>query len=1044
MAEFRHPPVFIGAASIHLLQTSHLKRTILRSRVNQSGQLLLQRSINTVANEKRILFDCFCLDPANECLLKGSETVRLRPKAFAVLEYLLRRPRQLVTKEEILNDIWPDTFVGEAVLKNIIRQLREILGDDPKSPRFIETAHRRGYRFIGTIEESRPQFTAQAGIGMAGASSLAPEKFLPKVVGRDPALMRMRGWLEKMLAGERQIVFVTGEAGIGKTSLVDAFARSVTSDGSIWLSRGQCLEQYGTSEAYMPVLEAIGRLCREQRKVVDVLRAHAPMWLLQLPSLVNAADRELLSRELSGATRERMLREMGEALEVLTAEVPLVLILEDLHWSDYSTLDMISYLARQREAAQLMLIGTYRTVELFASGHPLNAVKRELFAKQQCVELPLEYLSEEAVGNYLSGRFPTNALPPELAGLIHQRTEGNPLFMVNAVDYLVAEGFIAEKENRWQLLVDIENVEVGVPDSIKQMIEKQIDHLNTEERQTLEAASVAGAEFSVVALAAGLREDRAAIEARCEELARRNQFIQECGVQRLPNEDAVIRYGFIHALYQNVLYERLSPFKRIQLHQQIGHHGEQLYGERAAEIAAELAMHFERSHDYKRAAMYLQQAAENDIRRFAYQEAIVLSRRGLDLLDRLPDSVEGARQKLWLHLTLGVPLTATEGYAARDVGSTYSKARELCRQLGEPPEISQVLWGLWTFYLVRSELGTAREIAEEFIRLTSSFPYAALAMEVTLIHRGEFALAVEWADKALLFYDPEQHREDALRYSQNAVVATKCHAAWALWFLGQPDKALQWLEEAMTLAHELADPHGIAHVFFFASILHQLRGEQRMAQVRAEASIAISRENALALYHGTASVALGWATVQRGQQHGRQEETIEQMLQGLAEHQATGTVLLRPHFLGLVAEAFNKVGRVDEGLSVLDEALALAKSNGDRYYQAELYRLKGELLLAQSSVLAVAQTAAAGKSVEGEAPAMTNAENCFNQSIVIAQRQKARSLELRAVTSMARLYQRQGRSAEARDQLARIYSEFSEGFDTSDLREAQALLADLS
>ena len=198
-----------------------------------------------------------------------------------------------------------------------------------------------------------------------------------------------------MLGGERQVVFVTGEAGIGKTALVDTFARGIASDRGIRIGRGQCLEQYGTGEAYLPVLEAIGRLCREQGQVIDVLRAHAPMWLLQMPSLVSASDRELLSREVFGATRERMLREMGEALEALTADLPLVLILEDLHWSDYSTLDLISYLARQRQAAQLMLIGTYRTVELIISGHPLKAVKQELMAKQQCEELPLEYLREE-------------------------------------------------------------------------------------------------------------------------------------------------------------------------------------------------------------------------------------------------------------------------------------------------------------------------------------------------------------------------------------------------------------------------------------------------------------------------------------------------------------------------------------------------------------------------------------------------------------------------------------------------------------------------
>src|SRR5213594_1360249 len=230
------------------------------------------------------------------------------------------------------------------------------------------------------------------------------------------------------------------------------------------------------------------------------------MWLLQMPSLVSASDRELLSREVLGATRERMLREMGEALEALTADLPLVLILEDLHWSDYSTIDLISDLARQRQPAHLMLTGTYRTAELIVSGHPLRAVKQELLAKQQCEELPLEYLSENSVAEYLSVRFTTNRFPAELAGLIHERTEGNPLFMVNAVDYLVAEGRIAEHEETWELVVEIEKVEVGVPDSIKQMIEKQIDHLDANQQRTLEAASAAGAEFSTLAVVAGLGE----------------------------------------------------------------------------------------------------------------------------------------------------------------------------------------------------------------------------------------------------------------------------------------------------------------------------------------------------------------------------------------------------------------------------------------------------------------------------------------------------------------------------------------------------------
>ena len=599
-------------------------------------------------------------------------------------------------------------------------ELREALGDDPKAPRFIETAHRRGYRFIGQIAESGQTLANEQEIRSHKAISSSPLRAadsLHGVVGRDRALTQMRTWLEKMLCGERQIVFVTGEAGIGKTALVETFARSIASDRDIRIGRGQCLEQYGTSEPYLPVLEAIGRLGREQAQVVEMLRSHAPMWLFQMPSLMSASDRESLSRELSGATRERMLREMSQALEALAADLPLVLILEDLHWSDYSTLDLISYLARQRQAVQLMVIGTYRTVELIVSGHPLKAVKQELLAKQLCEELPLEYLSKEAVGKYLSVRFPIHRFPAKLAGLIHERTEGNPLFMVNAVDYLVAEGLIREYEQRWELVVEIKKVEVDVPDSIKRMIEKQVDHLDAEEQRTLEVASVAGAEFTTLAVVAGLGEDRTAVEARCDQLARQRHFIQDCGVQELPSGETVTRYSFIHTLYQNVLYERVPASRRVQLHRRIGERGEEVYGDHARRIAGELAMHFGYARDYHRAVKYLEQAAENAAARLANHETVRLSRRALELLKMLPETSERVQQELALRITLGVSLIATDGYAAAEVEENYQHAHELCQQQGESPQLFPILWGLWAYYLLREEAGRALPIAEQLLWL---------------------------------------------------------------------------------------------------------------------------------------------------------------------------------------------------------------------------------------------------------------------------------------------------------------------------------------
>jgi len=1000
-------------------------------------------------NENRVIFAPFWLDLANECLWRGSQAIKLRPKAFAVLHYLLERSGQLVTKEQLLNAVWPETFVTDAVLKVTIRQLRNVLGDDPNAPQFIETAHRRGYRFIAKIGRGT-QISQQAQpMSEDKDISLAPlrdDYGSLQVVGRDNALSWLRRCLEKMRGGQRQLVFVTGEAGIGKTTLVDSFAQIISTERDVRIARGQCLEHYGTSEAYLPIFDVIGRLCREHPEVIDILRMHAPMWLLQMSSLVSASERQALSREVAGASRERMLREIGNALEALTESLPLVLILEDLQWSDYSTLDLISYLSKQRQSAHLMVIGTYRTAELIASKHPLRAIKQELLAKQQCEELALEYLSEAEVAEYLAIRFPTNRFPSGLASLIHKRTEGNPLFMVHAVNHLMNSGLIVESDECWKLGVDIEEVEVGVPDSIKQLIENQLDHLDAEQQRILHAASVAGTEFSTLAIAAGSGEDRAVIERGCSELARRHQFLKDYGIQVLPNGEAVGRYGFIHAIYQNMLYERVPASRRMQMHRRIAELGEAVYGEQSREIAAKLALHFERGRDYKRAAKYLEQAAENSIRRFAYREAVSLARRGLESLSKLPDSAERAEQELSLQLTLGVPLIATEGYAAPDVGSVYVKARELCQQLGcVTPDVSEVLWGLRTYHTLRAEFATAHEIAEELLSAAARLADPELtmrghwALETIFLHQGKFTQALEHYDKALALHDPKRHRDDAFVYAQNPSVAMRCFAAWALWFVGLPDQALATIEEAVVQARESSDPYGLAQALFFAAIVHQLRQEQEKTQENAEAAIAVCRERGLVLYQAMATTSRGWALVLQD----RQDEGFEQLGEGLTNHRLTGAEVILPHFLGLLVEAFRKTNQVDEGLRILEEALEVVQRNGEAYYQAELYRLKGELLLAQMA--AVSEVTTRGKTkIKTKPPGAVQAEKCFQRSIKIAQKQKAKSWELKSTISLARLYQHQNKQEEAHNLLAEIYNSFTEGFDTIALREAKALLNELS
>jgi predicted ATPase len=404
------------------------------------------------------------------------------------------------------------------------------------------------------------------------------------------------------------------------------------------------------------------------------------------------------------------------------------------------------------------------------------------------------------------------------------------------------------------------------------------------------------------------------------------------------------------------------------------------------------------------------------------KNSVGLARRALELLKKLPDTEERAQQELCLQLTIGVPLIVTGGYASADVGTAYTRARELSQRVGATADISEVLWGLWVFYTVRAELKTAHEIAEEFLRLAEQLPYPGLAMrgheamEVTFVQMGRFAESVEHYEKALLLYDPQQHRDDVFQYSQNPGVALRSHAAWALWYLGQPDRALNLNKEALALVRELSEPHGLAHTLYFGAILHQLRGENQLAQQHAEAAIEVSTEHGLSIYEAFGIIARGSALVEQGST----EEGIEQIRHGLAVHEATGARLARPYFLALLADALRSVGKIDESLRAIDDALSLSHERGEERYLAELYRLKGEMLLMRGD---------------------ENAADCFNEAIAVAQRQKAKSLELRAAMSLARLYN--GRSP-ASERLAVIYNSFTEGFATKDLQDAKTLLDELS
>jgi len=991
---------------------------------------------------QNITFGRFRLDLTNECLWQGTRAISLRPKAFAVLKLLVERPGLLVTKQQVLDAVWPNTFVGDAVLKDNIRQLREALHDDAAEPVYIETAHRRGYRFIGKLSEPASKNPAVLSISRefeysSSIAANASSRDTQEVLGRDAELAKLRMWLERALAGERQTVFVTGEPGIGKTTLVHAFLREASLRAAMLVARGQCLEHYGSGEAYLPVLDGFSRLCRSTAatEVLNCLRQHAPSWLAQMPSVIPPAERSALQSQAQGATRERMLREMAEAIETLASKSPLLLVLEDLHWSDYSTLDLISYLARRPDPARLMVIGTYRPVDVILVDHPLKGVKRELQAHSLCHEQPLEYLAEETVAEYLNTRLPGHQLPARLRWTIYQRTEGNPLFMVNLVEYLINQKMIVEEKGVWNLRVELSDVEKGVPANLRQLIEKQIERLDPEQRTVLEAASVAGMECSCIAISAGLNMPVRSVEKHCEELAARHQFLSPAWLVELPDGSTTPRHRFVHVLYRDVPYRLMPAMRRSQIHQQIAERGMAIYGDRSSEIAAELAMHFEQSRDWPRAVQYLVQAAENAMRKSAHHEAADLAQRGLVVLKLVPGSAERDQQEVALRKILILSLMAVKGFAWAGVEEIYADGKDLFRLSKPSPELFNWLYLLGLFHMFRGKIRPALGIADQVVDLAEVLKDPTLIMEAhrargsTLLEMGRCSEALQHVDRASQLYSVNPSPQTLIS-GRDCKVLSECSAGKALWALGFPDAAMRRVQAGLEFARQIAHPQSLAYAAHFATHLHQLRGEPLLAQERAREGISVAEEYYLELWVAFGKIALGWADAELGDV----EQGIEEMRQGLAAYEATETKIFYPTFLCSLADQLNKAQRIEEGLAVIAQALTCAEQTEEGYAIAELHRIKGELLMKSSGPARAGKLSADSSGIS----TLLEARASFDEALTIAKLQKTRSWELRAALSMYRLDLMLGTPKHAR--LAEIYSSFTEGFETADLKQARVQL----
>jgi DNA-binding winged helix-turn-helix (wHTH) protein/tetratricopeptide (TPR) repeat protein len=940
-------------------------------------------------------FRSFRLDPVNECLWRESDGERmpLTRKAFAVLNHLVTRAGRLVTKDELMDIVWPGTYVQEEILKSYVRKLRQVLGDDARSPSFIGTQTGRGYRFIAPVTED-----------LSAVPDPTAVRTAKRLFGRDAELARLRTSYERALRGERQVVFITGEPGIGKTALIEAFLWQAAADSRACIATGQCIESFHQQEAYYPVLEAVGRMCQapQAAQVVELLAQHAPTWLAQFPSLMTKAHRESLQREILGATRERMLRELSGALEALSAATPIVLVLEDLHWADRATLDVIAALARRHEPARLLLLATYRPVEVILAEHPLKQLKHELGIQRRSQELPLDVLSKAAVAEYLANQFPGNSFSADLGELIHQQTDGNPLFMVTAVEYLVAHGLIREASDTetWQLNARLDQVRSSVPKSLQQTIGGQIDRLTADEREVLQTASIDGVEFTSRMVAAGLRRDVARVDACCDSLAQRQWMLRETGLEEFPDGSCSARYQFTHSLYREVLYRRCSPAAKVRLHHRLGEELERAYAANPADVAADLARHFQEGRDYARAVRYLRVAATTAARRYAYREAVAILESAQTIVGKLPEAARGAAELDVLEQLATVRDVSGERSAAADL---YQTLAECAAQLGDGETEARALINVahqlrWSS--PRPALAIYERAAQIGIGLGSTSLQADAEANACFLRLGVFGWRPEWAETLKRWVDWMLDAGELDRFALNARVSAHvrmhsadyegaarvasraksvaievgatasylycgAHCGWSLASLGRLGEALSNLREAIEIAERHGDGLFGAYIKLVLADLH--------SQAFDFATADRFCEEALRVVDGSGFThALQWALVSAAAVQiglGDYDRALERLadLQALYERVEVlfGWYWQMPTH-GAGCEARLALGDLTRARQEAERLRALSEQTAERAWQARACHLRARVALAEGdSRLARSEIVAALRRIEG-------------------------------------------------------------------------------
>jgi len=951
-------------------------------------------------NPLHIRFAEFELDEANASLQRHGKSVSLAPTPFNLLCALAREPGALFTKDTLLDAVWGHQFVSESVLKTAVSDLRTALGDSPREPRIIETVSRRGYRFIAVpAAEPAPPQAPTIGVFTGPSES-------PSFIGRADAVARLRRAWSQACGGRRAVVWVAGEPGIGKSTLIEHFAAGL---GGVAVARGQCVEHYGTGEPYLPVLEALAELCRKDRDLPALLCTVAPTWLLQLPWLSTSEERDALRRELAGVGPDRMLREMGELLDRYTEQRPLLLVTEDLHWSDRATIQLIDHVARRRGRAGLMWLATFRVAEVVATDHPLNPLRRELRLHRLCEEIVLDPFSETEVSEYIAQRSLSLGSDEAFVRALHERTDGVPLF-VSSVITEVMERTDDGADGETRLAA------VAVPENLAAIIDHYIDRLDSEQRSLLAAASVCGVEFRVDTLALALGRDITSVALGCDELVREHVWLAP---PRARQESDALEppYSFKHALFRQALYDRTPPSARMQLHREVG---AALEREREAGVmvaASELAMHFDRGRQPMAALRYYAEAAEAALLHFSPAACISRAERGLALVPLAPEGAERDALELTLATLHGMSAFQSLGVGSQAMNA-FERAYALLAGAPEHPMRGSLLHGFGYLSSLRGEYVEALVVAKRAEALASVSDDPVLMLVACFLHgeahhlQGRTQAARSWMERGLAIAETLDLAADQV-FTADPQVSLLGMLAIDFVRCGLVRQGRALVQRAHARAAGLRQPMTRLVAVWHETLLEVRVGSPDRVATLVDEMQALVDESSVAHGQTACQWFRGWAQARRG----RPREGHRLIREAYDHNTGLGMRAGASEVLGYAVEALLLAGDVEGAQAQLQEALQIADELDEGVYLPQLLLLQAAIARAQ------------GRPEAGAASGRRAVEE--------ARTQEAPWLELLALVELCAHHDAE---AQERQALAALVDQLPEAAGTEPVERARSLL----